>query len=170
MALNSSYSFARGTFDNSLFSNLPRQKDLATDATFKTFAGNYAQATSLLSKHLSVEDTLKISRFVLGDDLLRKLLQKGGSDVLHVAAEVIDDQLNRPHPLQEKDLQLNMACNMIKEIVTQQDLHTAHYCQAAEQLMDKLGMVVTFRKEIENALLNSGAIYRSFLVIMSVKH
>lgn len=167
MALAVSPAFTRGHFTNLQFKNLPRQKDLSADSVYAIHAKTPQVAGAMLAKHITCEDTLKITRLVLGDDLFKKLLNKGGKDVLHVAAEVIDDQLNRPG-IHTKDLQLNLVCNMVKEIVFQQDIHRAKACAAAETVMDKLGLGLSFRREVENALLNNGAIYQSFLVIANV--
>jgi hypothetical protein len=137
-----------------------------TDADLDSIPAYKAAAEiPVASKKHTAREVVVIARRTLGDDLLQRLLSLGHDEVLGVASEIIDDHLHSPDHLQNKDLQVNLVANVIKEISTEADVPTAKRCGYADELIAQLPLEQEFRGAIKKSLYDTGAIYRPWLQI-----
>jgi hypothetical protein len=159
------FQFSRQKIDGAQFAKPMTDRDLKTHKVYGAFLGNQSIANLTLTRHnTTVLMVIQVGRRCLGDAVWARLVELGGRETLNVAAEVIDDHLHQKDQYNNKDLQINLVLNVVKELATD-DKHKAHYCAAAEELLRKVQLDTGFRREVEHALLNTGAIYQPFLVI-----
>lgn len=158
--------FARCMFQPATFRGKPLvDNDLKNIEIYAKYLTNQKFSERPLTKNVSAKFTIQVARRTLGDELWQKLLKLAGEEALQVAAEVIEDYLFQHDPYKTKDLQLNLITNVVKEAATNDYTHKSRFCQLAEEFMRKLSLDVSFRKEIEDSLLNNGAIYEPWLII-----
>ena len=158
--------FGRCMFQPATFRGKPLlDKDLKTDEVYSKFTTNQKFLKKNLTAHVDIGLTIQVGRRALGDVLWQRILKFGGNVALQVAAEVIEDYLFQPDQYKNKDLQLSLVTNIVKEVATETPVHQSKYCSLAQDFIRKLAMDPPFKEEVESRLLNTGDIYEPWLIV-----
>lgn len=159
--------FVRRMLEPAMFKGgLAFDRDLKNHEVYGKYFNKQQFQEKSLTKNVSVKLAIHVGRQVLGDTLWCRLLKLGGDETLNTSAEIIEDFLAQHDQYKNKDLQLSLVVNIVKEVAVSEIYHKAKYCELAENFIRKLALEPNFKHEVENQLLNTGAIYEPWLIIV----
>lgn len=101
---------------------------------------------------------------VLGERVARTLLLTTPQTAVAVAGEVMDDHIRRTDR-DPKDLQVNLAVNVVKDVTLQQDLPHAKRYGFGEEIIRKCGFDTDFKYALKCALFDRKEILSPYLTI-----